>query len=75
MRADQETLQSIGWYAGLIFLVGQFAARVFLDVPLDKLFLGITGVMVLGPMFGPAFVVALVKAVRGVNDGGGPDDS
>jgi hypothetical protein len=30
--------------------------------------------MVLAPMYGREFVVELVKAVRGANDRGGPDD-
>jgi hypothetical protein len=74
MRLDQATLQSVGWYAGIVLLIGQFAAHIALGVGFDKLFLGITGIMVLAPMYGREFVVELVKAVRGANDGNGPRD-
>lgn len=74
MRLDQATLQSLGWWAGLVLLVGQGAAHIVAGVGFDKLFLGITGIMVIAPMYGREFIVELVKAVRGVNDRGGPPD-
>lgn len=71
---DVRTLQSLGCYLGMILLIGQLGLRA-VGVPFDKLFLGISGVLVLAPMFGPDFVVALVKAVRGGRDDepGGPN--
>jgi hypothetical protein len=71
MGTDPRLLQSLGFYLGLLLLIGQFAARVALAVPFDTLFLGITGILIFGPMFGPDFVVAVIRAVRGSS---GPND-
>jgi hypothetical protein len=65
LLADAKTLQSLGFILGVALLLGQFALRWLAGIPFDTLFLGITGVLILGPMFGPDFVVDLVKAVRG----------
>lgn len=59
-----ETRLSLGWYLGTILLSGQFLARVFLKVPFDPIFMLITGALVLVPIFGPAFYIALVRAIR-----------
>lgn len=67
-QIDAKTLQSLGFILGVTLLVGQFGLRALAGVPFDTLFLGITGVLVLTPMFGPDFVVELVKAVRGGRD-------
>lgn len=63
--ADTRTLQSLGCYLGMVLLVGQLLLRAFASVPFDTLFLGITGILIFGPMFGPDFVVAVIRAVRG----------
>lgn len=70
MGADTRTLQSVGCYLGMVLLVGELALRALAGVPFDTLFLGITGILIFGPMFGPDFVVAVIKAVRsgGAND-------
>lgn len=76
MGADTRTLQSLGCYLGMVLLVGQLGLRAFLGTPFDTLFLGITGILIFGPMFGPDFVVAVIQAVRGSSgpNGGGPAD-
>lgn len=71
MGTDTRTLQSLGFYLGIALLIGQFGARVALGVAFDTLFLGITGILILGPMFGPDFVIAVIRAVRGSS---GPND-
>lgn len=60
---DPRTLQSLGCYLGMVLLVGQFVLRAF-GIPFDKLFLGGSFVMVLGAMYGPDFVIELIRAVR-----------
>lgn len=78
MGTDPQLLQSLGFWFGLVLLVGQFAFRMLAGIPFDNLFLGITGILILGPMFGPDFVVAVIRAVRGssaANDRKPPDGS
>lgn len=70
---DVKTLQSLGCYLGMVLLVGQLGLRA-VGVPFDKLFLLISGILVLAPMFGPDFVVAVIQAVRGGGRGRGHDD-
>lgn len=72
MGNDPRLLQSLGCYLGMVLLVGQLVLRAIANVPFDTLFLGITGILILGPMFGPDFVIAVIQAVR--RGSGGPDD-
>ena len=74
MRTDTRLLQSLGFYLGIVLLIGQFAFRVLGSIPFDTLFLGITGILIFGPMFGPDFVVAVIRAVRGSAADGGSTD-
>jgi hypothetical protein len=72
---DARTLQSLGCYLGMVLLVGQLVLRA-LGIPIERLFLFGTLVMIFAPMFGTEFVIALVKAVRGARDDEpGPNDA
>jgi hypothetical protein len=75
MGTDPRLLQSLGFYLGIVLLIGQFGFRYLAGIPFDTLFLGITGVLILGPMFGPDFVVALIQAVRGSGESNGGDSN
>lgn len=77
MGTDSRLLQSLGFYLGIVLLLGQFGFRYLAGIPFDTLFLGITGILILGPMFGPDFVVAVIRAVRGsgASNGRGSDGS
>lgn len=77
MGTDTRMLQSLGCYLGMVLLVGQLVLRAAFAIPFDTLFLGITGILIFGPMFGPDFVVAVIRAVRGSGgtDGRGRSDA
>lgn len=76
-RVDRELRVSIAFYFGIMFLAGQFLANVLLRIPYNYLLLGITGMIVLGILFGPKFAIDFFRAIRGGSsrdDGGsGPD--
>jgi hypothetical protein len=71
MQNDSGLRTSLAFYLALALLVGQFAANLF-GVPFNLLFLAITGAVVLGTLFGPAFVIDFFRAVRGRRE---PPDS
>lgn len=64
----RKTRQSLGWWLGVILLVGQAVPILRGDVPAGIypiLFLVGTLVLVLVPIFGSDFFLALVREVRG----------
>lgn len=73
-RDERDTRISVAFYFSLMFLAGQFVARVVLEISFNYLLLGITGAAFLGILFGPTFVIDFFRALRGSGrDGGGTD--
>lgn len=74
-RDERETRISVAFYFALMFLAGQFAANVFLQITYNYLLLAITGATFLGILFGPTFVIDFFRALRGSkgDDGGRTD--
>lgn len=74
MNLDARTFRSLGFYLGMVLLVGQLVLRGFgipFGGPFDWIFLGGSFVLVLTPMFGTEFVLALIRELR--SDYGGDD--
>lgn len=67
MNLDVKTFRSLGFYLGMVLLVGQLILRglgVPFSGPFDWILLGGSFLLVLTPMFGTEFVLALIRELR-----------